>query len=130
MGVAERLTAHWEQTGYGRVQINHAAGEVVVFWKGSPLAGIQSMLGRQPNGVLVALQPTQFSASELEAAGRTLMLMVRRQVPIATVAPNNDLSGLRVEILRTWTGQASTLETVAGVPVTVEPVDEGPVLTR
>lgn len=48
-------------------------------------------------------------------------------VRIATSKPNDDLSGLIVEVIPEWDGIVDALEQTAGVPVTIRRVDALPV---
>lgn len=126
---AAQLTAHYDEPGYGKVEVDYERARVTVLWNGEPPADVAALEGTQPNGVTVILQQSAYSEAQLAAAARRVVDAPKDQVDGANVAaamPNADRSGLVVEILKPWDGSTAEVEDVAGVPVTVRLVDEAP----
>lgn len=122
---ADRVAVFSDRPGFGKTVVDYNAGTVTVFWKGQPPAEVMEVARRGDNGVNVVLAAAQYSAEELTAAGKAAMLSDPKTVVAATASP--DMSGLVVDVLRTWTGSAESLRQAAGVPVTVRIVEERPV---
>jgi hypothetical protein len=127
--VAAQLTAFEATPGYGRVSVDYATAEVTVLWKGEPPADVKALAEADPNGVDVIIEQTRYSEAELVQAARQILSAPKNEVAGATVAaalPNEDLSGLIVEIVEPWSGSTAPLEEVAQVPVTVRLVEQAP----
>jgi hypothetical protein len=126
--IARRATALELETGYGRVSVDYAEGTVTVFWKGQPPRALEE-LATESNDVVVTIRDAVYSEADITAAARRLIEATPSEVggaQVATVAPNADLSGAIVQVLRPWNGDESGLRGVAGLPISVVLVDEAP----
>lgn len=127
--VAAQLTGFEQVPGYGRVSVDYANAEVTVVWKGEPPAEVKALTGSRPNGVDVNIEQSRYSEAELVQAARRVLNAPSDEVGGATVAaalPNEDLSGLIVEIVKPWSGSTAPLEEIAQLPVTVRLVEQAP----
>lgn len=126
--IATRLVAYADEPGFGRVVIDYDHGRVVVLWNGEPPQEVVDMAQSQPDGVRVAIIQSEYSQAELSEAANSIMDASASEVDDAVVvaaAPNSDLSGLVIEIVRPWDGSTAKLERVAGgVSITVRLVDQ------
>ncbi|HVK28567.1 MAG TPA: hypothetical protein VM575_09500 [Nocardioides sp.] len=126
---AEKVTAFENLPGFAQASVDYESGQVEVLWKGAVPAGLEALAGERPNGVVVVIKPADYSAADLDAAGRSLFSASpeeRDGAEVVTTAGNGDYSGLVVEIVKPWSGSTDKLEAIAGVPVEVVFVDGGP----
>lgn len=137
--VTEQLAWQYAQPGFGKVVVDYSVPRVTVYWKGSPPASVESMLGTT-NGVEIVLKQALYSEADLTAAGKKVLNSERQLFGIGTIAaavPRDDMSGLEVEVVAdTESAQlpevtAARLRAVTGIPIEVRTVQVfGSVLTR
>lgn len=123
---ARPLATLEQQPGFGRVALDFDTKTVTVFWAGEPPQEVTTRLGTTSDGVRVDLVEVPYSQADLVAVGDRVLKGTGpgTGLPAAfLVRPRPDLSGVVVEMERTdlTQSQLAELESLAGVPVTVEP---------
>jgi hypothetical protein len=127
--VAARMSRYWAEPGFGKVRLSYERGLVWVYWHGPPPTQIADADGTVVDGVGIEVLPTAFSDDQLVEAGRRAATWITDRYgtdKFAASLPNEDLSGLIVEVVRPWDGEVDQLERAAGVPVSIRVVNSGP----
>lgn len=126
--VAETLSRHAVEPGYGKVVVDYDASTVRLYWKGALPADLAQVDRSTIKGVRVEVIAVEFSEAELVAAGRqATSLLEASKIDVAATMPNEPMSGIVIEIVGSWSGSVDDVERQVGVPITVRVVDEGPV---
>jgi hypothetical protein len=126
---ANELASFIDSPGYGQVSLDYKSAHVTVSWSGEPPRQVRELVGEQPNGVTVLLRQVPYSQPELMAAGDKVWdKLAKDGAQVATLYPNDSLTGIVVEIVKPWSGTEEELGDVAGLPVTVRFVTGLPVV--
>jgi hypothetical protein len=128
--VAELLSRHAGEPGYGKVVVDYLGSTVRLYWKGTLPADLTRLRNSTVKGVTIEIVDAKYSESDLVAAGQQAAALIEDRFGEGTVAatmPNETMSGIVVEIVRPWSGSVQDIEEQIGLPVTVRLVDEGPV---
>lgn len=99
--IAEQISAHWDDPGFGKVTVSYEGARVTVLWKGEPPESVQRLEGVQPNGVTVDIGSSLYSQADVYAAAAEVVTVERARTGTASavaIVPNDDLSGAIVEV--------------------------------
>ena len=119
--VAEALSAHDGEPGYGQVVVRPKSGEVVVYWKGTPPRDVTALIGVASDGTRVRLVDAPFSSNEIrDASKRVWDKAVALYGPgvMGTMTGTRELDGLIVRTTKPI--DLEPLEQVADMPLRQE----------
>jgi hypothetical protein len=116
--------------GFGKVAVDYDEGSVVIAWGGDVPSAVRDFVESDHGPVRVRLTQVEYSQRELvEAIDRVSAARIDLGLPEGTVyLPSDDLSGIVVETLQGWDGDAADVARVAGVPAHVVIVSDPPQL--
>lgn len=132
--VADAMSAHYKEPGFGRVELDADKRQVVVSWQGTPPAAVAEAVGTNKDGVTLTLKQVAFSDAQLDvkaqrlmdanrAAGQPIVHMIRKRPDmsglVAYVEPDNlaqarESAGPALD--RTFTDRAGVAVDVAAGP--------------
>jgi hypothetical protein len=127
--LAEALSAHDGQPGYGQVVVSPNRDEVILYWKGSPPRDVADLIAAGADGIRVRLVDAPFSSNEIrDASKRVWNEVVALYGPgvMASISGTRDLDGLIVRT--TEPVDLEPLERVAGMPLRQERGEPGVLL--
>jgi hypothetical protein len=133
---AELPASYWSEPGFGKVTLDYSTSSVEIFWHGTPPLDVAKLDGSMVDGVLLSIVPTKYSDAQLVAAGEQVFASETKSdgtTDVVATLPNEDLSGLIVEVLRDSKAAATPAQAAeryaaqVGLPVEVHLAD-GPIV--
>jgi hypothetical protein len=119
----EVIGSYYGDPGYGGAWHDETTDRIIVYWNGTPPAPITDLVQAPPPGTRVVVYPVFFTDDQLNDAKNAVLKAPASALDGAQVIsaePGQDRRFLLVEVAKPWHGSDYAIETVAGLPVSVQ----------